>query len=211
MTVDALLTQDGDLGAVVERRQLLEQRVGEHARRVEPQVVVQAAVLVVGDALELLQRALGTVTQRLHAVRRLGPLLLQRRARRTPQERTPRRDAHGLVVAARRDAADRVDRRRGDARADEDLREGGDVGLADLEDGAELLVEEGRDGVVVLLERVDHDLDTDAPREAHLDNGREKTAVRAVVVREDLVRVLGANLAARHEERLEDLWTGVHT
>lgn len=193
VAVDSLLAEDGDLGTVVERRDLLEERLGDVLSGVEGETVRQTGVLA-SDVLVLLDGALRRVAEGLHTVRRLGPLLLEGGASRRPEELTAGSDRDGLVLAAAGDATDGVDGVGGEAGAGEGLGEGGDVGLANLEDGSELLVEEGGDGVVVLLERVDHDLSSDATGKGHLGDGGEETSVGTVVVGEDELGVLGADL-----------------
>jgi hypothetical protein len=178
VSVDTLLSENGDLGTVVERSEAFEEGVGDVDGRIEREFVEESRVVLPSDVLVLLEGSSGTVSEGLHLVRSFGPLLLKLSASRRPEERSSGSDADRLIFSVGRDATDGNDRGRGETGVDEDLCEGSDVGLTNLEDCSQLLVEECCDRIVVLLERVNHDLGTDATyragvKEYNQRNGRK--------------------------------------
>lgn len=181
VSVDSLLSKDGDLGFGSFRR------LGERRRaRGSVDKREEGSGDVVGessfgrseeDVVELLSSSDGIVSRLLHLERGLGPHLLDSSSARRVDVLSVVEDGDGLVLGVV-DLSDDVDVSVRESSLVEDVGELEELLLCDLEDGSELLVEESGDGEVrggSKVELVEVDLGSNSSSEAHLGDGGEET------------------------------------
>jgi len=181
VSVDSLLSKDGDLG-FGGLRSLRERRGarGSVDERKEGSGDVVGESSFVGseeDVVELLLSSERIVSRLLHLKRGLGPHLLDSSSARRVNVLSVVDDGDGLILG-RVDLSDDVDVSMRETSLVEDFGELEEFLLRDLEDGSELLVEESGDGEIrggSKVELVEVDLGSDSSSEAHLGDGSEET------------------------------------